>query len=40
MGNVEAEFVNLFMNVEGDERVRNEIIRMFNETQDVQQLNP
>lgn len=40
MGNVEAEFVNLFMNIEGDERVRNEIIRMFNETQDVQQLNP
>lgn len=39
MGNVEAEFINLIMNSQEDERVRNEIVRMFNETQDVQQLN-
>ena len=40
MGNVESEFINLIMNSQEDERVRNEIVRMFNETQDVQQLNP
>lgn len=40
MANIEAEFVNLLTNSQEDDRVREEIIRMFNMSQNVKQLNP
>lgn len=40
MANIEAEFVNLLTSSDEEERVREEIVRMFNRTQNVQQLNP
>lgn len=40
MTNIEAEFVNLLTSSDEEERVREEIVRMFNRTQNVQQLNP
>ena len=39
MANIEAEFVNLLINSQEEERVREEIVKMFNRTQNVQQLN-
>lgn len=40
LARIETEFVNILVNSELDERVREEIVRMFNNTQNVQQLNP
>ena len=40
MANVKAEFTQLLLNSTEDERVKDEITKMFNMTKDVQQLNP
>ena len=40
MANVEAEFTQLLLNSTEDERVKDEITKMFNMTKNVQQLNP
>ena len=40
MANVKAEFTQLLLNSTEDERVKEEITKMFNMTKDVQQLNP
>ena len=40
MAKIEAEFVNMLVNSQVEERVKEEIIKMFNRTQNVQQLNP
>ena len=39
MANIEAEFTNLLLNSSEDERVKDEIAKMFNSTKGVQQLN-
>ena len=40
MANVEAEFSNLLLNSTDEERVKDEIAKMFNMMKNVQQLNP
>lgn len=40
MANVEAEFANFLLDSTEDERVKDEMAKMFNMTQNVQQLNP
>lgn len=40
MANVEAEFTQLLLNSTEDERVKDEITKMFNMTKNVKQLNP
>lgn len=40
MANVEAEFTQLLLNSTDGERVKDEITKMFNQTKNVQQLNP
>lgn len=40
MANIEAEFNNLLNSSSDDERVKDEIAKMFNATNNIQQLNP
>lgn len=40
IANVEAEFTRLLMNSTEDDRVKDEITKMFSNTKNVQQLNP
>ena len=40
MSGVEAEFTNLLLTSKIDERVKDEIAKMFNQTKEVQQLKP
>lgn len=40
MAHIEAEFTQLLLHCTEDERVKDEITKMFNRTSDVQQLNP
>ena len=40
MGSVEAEFSNLLINSMEDDRIKEEITKMFNLTTNIQQLNP
>lgn len=40
MANVEAEFTQLLLHSTEDDRVKDEITKMFNMTKNVQQLNP
>lgn len=40
MANVEVEFTQLLLNSSEDERVKDEITKMFNMTKNIQQLNP
>lgn len=40
MANIQAEFVNILSKSTDDERVKDEITKMFNMTRDVKQLNP
>lgn len=40
MANVEAEFTRILANFDEDGRIKDEIIKMFNMTKGVQQLNP
>lgn len=40
MANVEAEFTQLLLNSSEDERVKDEITKMFSMTKNIQQLNP
>lgn len=40
MANVEAGFINILINSTEEERVKDEITKMFNMTKGVQQLNP
>ena len=40
MANVEAEFTQLLLNSSEDERVKDEITKMFNMTKNIQQLSP
>lgn len=40
MANVEAEFTRLLLNSTEDERVKDEMTKMFNMTENVQRLNP
>lgn len=39
MANIEAEFTNILLDSYEDERIKREIVKMFNLTKDVQQLN-
>ncbi len=40
MANIEAEFTQLLLHSTEDERIKDEITKMFNMTKNVQQLNP